>query len=141
MITDIASLAVGNWVYCQQNGKPEKIAAILENGMVMLDYNDVYSLDEIDGLPILGKQFADAGFKHTNYIEGHMRKRDVAHTAYSLLLENGAVVATVDFANGIFNEIELFGNCHVVARGREIRYFHQIQNAFSLCGIKIEFKL
>lgn len=140
MITDIESLAVGNWVYCQQNNKPEKIVAIYENGMVMLDYNDLYSLDEIDGLPIVQKLFAN-DFTCTKYVEHKKGMPDVHHSAYSLLQGNCTMLATVDFANGIFNEVELFGHCHIIIRCRAIRYLHQLQNAFKLSGIKFDFKL
>ena len=122
----------GDWIR-NDLGEDQQIVEI-RDGLVMLAYNDLYDYDEIEPIQLTEEILEKNGF---NEINGFYRK--TVDTGYdSWTIEVGGLEMG-------FGYLDIEHTCDDVGQGGidhlKIRYVHDLQHAFKLCGIKGELVL
>lgn len=116
-------LMLGDWCFCELNGKPEKVQAIYED-KVMLDYNDLYPYDEIQPIPITKEMLEKNGFEQ------------YGKDAYCLSIPiqmAGDGIEQQDITIHRMKVLELrTSTCTLLM---PMKYVHELQHALRLCGI------
>ena len=148
---------VGDWIrFADTDSVPERYRSLAvkvldshADGSIRVylgDKQDCYDYWSKDGsafvpIPITEELLLDNDFTCTRYVSYHMNcEPPVRHHAYSLLLKNGEKVATVDFAEGKLEEVELFvGGGHFL--DKNTRYLHQLQHIFLFMQLCFTFKV
>ena len=126
-------LMLGDWCFCELNGKPEKVQAIYED-KVMLDYNDLYPYDEIQPIPITpeileknGFKLKDEGETYSEYVSVWDKISIISFAFYKETI--CGVDTLLDCELGFAGGLDRIHHCH-------IKYVHQLQNALWMCGIE-----
>lgn len=113
-LKELKRLMVGDWVYNTFNKKYEQVQQILESG-VMLDYNDIYSADEIEPVKLTPEILKRNGFIRDGESWWYQDFRIVLSTSKGVSL--------------------------VCGRQKRFAFVHELQQALRLCGIEKEIKL
>ena len=98
--------------------------------------DSLYSI-QVEPIELTPEILLKNGFNKDDYLASQCYGREANHSVYSLLLENGNQVVTLDYCN---KKIELevatnAGRCLTIANGC---YIHELQHAIKLCRIDKE---
>lgn len=120
---NIKELMVGDWVR-NDLGETQQVVELREIG-AMLYYNDVYSYDEIEPIPLttefLEKNFGEA--RNGGYFEG-----DEFYELFIIEVNDGTWIIKLD-------DVE-FSN--IPRQQVMVSYVHELQHTLKLCGIDKE---
>lgn len=121
------NLMKGDWVR-NDLGEDQQIVEIRED-LVMLAYNDFYDYDEIEPIQLTEEILKKNGFSKIN---GFYRK--VVNEGYD------SWIIEVDGLEMGFGYLDIEHTCDDIGQGGidhlKIRYIHELQHAFKLCGVK-----
>lgn len=123
---DKKTLMIGDWVYNTHNKQNEQVQEI-GNGLVMLDYNDIYEYDEIEPIPLTSEILEKNGFEY--------KEREIGMY--------GVTTAPHYICDGVPFEVFCDGEPFAIwfKEPINIKYIHQLQQALKLCGITKEIRL
>lgn len=126
---ELKRLMVDDWVYNTHNRQNEQVQQILELG-VMLDYNDIYSADDIEPVKLTPEILERNGF--TNYGE-----------SWYIPTKNDEDIHIMIGFHRRENVIDVWQNLKVSYRKTTVNklYVHQLQQVLRICGVKKEIKL
>ena len=123
----IKDLMIGNWVK-NDLGEIQQVVEIHDDEKIMLAYNDFYSVDELEPIPltpeILEKNFQEflPGINLMYKLKG----------PYCVVNEDG---------QWVFGLVKVDGENSARYPLVKISFVHQLQNALRLCGIEHEITL
>ena len=105
-----------------------------DDGRVCWHHND-----DIAPIPLPDDFLDKNGFNKGTYTASQCFIKETDHVCYSLLLENGNQVVTLDYYDGkIELEIHTQQGCLTI---NNVRYVHEVQQAMRIMGIKKELEL
>lgn len=120
---DITDLMTNDYVFNEYNRKPEKVQEVYkETKKVMLDYNDLYDMDDISPIALNDEILEKIGFMRS---EGLYKFRD-----------SGFVMKK--FEEGCYTTEKLSEGKDTLRESRMIRYVHELQDTMRLYGLHDE---
>ena len=137
------SLMIGDWVVYDgdvEYTNPIKIEGmdIATDMLITSDREDV-GFNGVEPIPLPDDFLDKNGFNKGVYTASQCFIKETDHVCYSLLLENGNQVVTLDYYDGkIELEIHTQQGCLTI---NNVRYVHEVQQAMRIMGIKKELEL
>ena len=123
----IKDLMIGNWVK-NDLGEIQQVVEIHDDEKIMLAYNDFYSADELEPIP-LTSEILEKNFQE--FLPG-------INLMYKL---KGPYCAMNEDGQWVFGLVKVDGENSARYPLVKISFVHQLQNALRLCGIEHEITL
>ena len=120
-------LMIGNWVK-NDLGEIQQVVEIHDDEKIMLAYNDFYSADELEPIP-LTSEILEKNFQE--FLPG-------INLMYKL---KGPYCAMNEDGQWVFGLVKVDGENSARYPLVKISFVHQLQNALRLCGIEHEITL
>ena len=132
-------LMIGDWVHNTHNNQPEQVYEI-GNGLVMLDYNDLYEYDEIEPIPITEEMLLRNGFEYDGtceyILEQKTSQREGKKHFWIKVVppqpDNDDWWSPDQTGFEVNNDI-----CDMLLEGIGNVYVHQLQHVLQLAGINL----
>lgn len=121
----IDNLMVGDWVYNKFNKQPERVNEIYKSSL-MLYYNDIYELDDVELISLNPKILERNGF--TLYNPGQSKTAPIYGITFPAC---NIVLAWIDY----YWQLTIDS---IVYRQIKIKYVNELQHVLKLLNVKIE---